>query len=263
MVTGRIPGPLLASNTSRPGQFGPVVRSAVVMSIEDSGQPPGGTLRVRVERASDGACSSTWRVWGSRNHNDVYVGARTIVNTMKASLHESGQWQHSFISDEKAAPWRGDQGRHMDRWSAPDPVAPGLYRAYGIIVPDCDLAPRPDGTTESGSVVVLPSPGPGRAVEIVVALFEQGSTTSLVFDECIVAGGIKLPNGGGVGVIGRTFVWDESVIADARQAVMSAAAQHRDRIEAAGSPRLGLFGFMEDGTRVVYDLAVPTAGGSV
>ena len=61
---------------------------------------PGGTIRFNV---TDGSRrSADWRVWTVKQANDVYAAARLTAGEIKISLHESGSWQHGFVSDERS-----------------------------------------------------------------------------------------------------------------------------------------------------------------
>jgi hypothetical protein len=60
-----------------------------------------GTIRFAVGSPT-GLRSSTWRIWSAKHTKNVYLAARSIAGLQKVSLHESQNWSHSFVSDERA-----------------------------------------------------------------------------------------------------------------------------------------------------------------
>ena len=118
----------------------------------------GGTLRFNV---SDGTRRSvTWRVWTKENTNDIYAAAREAAGHIKISMHESGSWQHGFISNERAEGFRlPGQSRHFAIWPRPAELLPGWTCAVRIIIPDASLQARPcPGTQRKPVVDIVPMP---------------------------------------------------------------------------------------------------------
>ena len=220
-------------------------------------QPPGGTVRLAVGTAS-GPRSSTWRVWTSKNADDVYVAARSTAGLMKASLHESGSWQFGFIDGPKAVTWAQKVGtRHLDLWQRPPEFGPGFTRAYMIAVPHSELRAWPDSPVERGAVAFLPPPGYREVVQIEIVLTRPTDPpATLRVEQGLVIARLALRGGGAVGVIARLLPWaSESVECFEAYKASELAATDPARLAAAGLPRLALYALDGDGTRMVIDAA--------
>jgi hypothetical protein len=106
--------------------------------------PAGGVLRFALGSA-DGPRSSVWSVIGSRNTDDVYVGARDTLPSAKLSLHESGKWRRAMTRQEAERQNLPDGGdRVMNRWEVPEPVADGWVHAVSIAIPSSSIQAIPD-----------------------------------------------------------------------------------------------------------------------
>jgi len=82
--------------------------------------------------------SPTYRVWlnpGGRD-DSVYVLCRATGVAFKSSLHERGDW-HLKI----ARPEQPHQPLSEHRWPQPSPLAPGVTRAFAMVVPRTSLGP--------------------------------------------------------------------------------------------------------------------------
>ena len=53
---------------------------------------PGDSIRWAVS-TPDGPRSQSWSLFGSTNHNDVYLGPRSQTHASKRSLHRSDRWR--------------------------------------------------------------------------------------------------------------------------------------------------------------------------
>lgn len=219
--------------------------------------PPGGTVRLAVG-SSSGPRSSTWRVWTSKNADDVYVAARSTAGVMKASLHESGSWQYGFINGPKAVAWVQDRGsRHLDLWQKPPEFGPGFTRAYMIAVPYSELRPWPESPREKGAVAFLPPPGIGEVVQIEIVLIRPTNPpVTLSVEHGLAVARLAFHGGDAVGVIARLLPWAPGSVESFKTYKASAlAAADPARVAAAGMPRLALYGLDTDGTRMVIDAA--------
>jgi hypothetical protein len=86
---------------------------------------PGGELRFAAVGESN-LRSVDWRIWTSPSFDDVYLAARQAAGVIKGSLHQTGSWQHGFVSEEKARQHLPDDAmRHFAIWQRPPEVAPG------------------------------------------------------------------------------------------------------------------------------------------
>lgn len=112
--------------------------------------------------SAEGPRSSIWRLFtGKKPRSDVYLAVRDIAGAIKASLHESGQWQVSFttqfesqlrnLSDSRLA------SRHIDQWTRPQDISSGLTLAFRIIVPTSELRVMPT-TPDKPTCWVPPAP---------------------------------------------------------------------------------------------------------
>lgn len=129
-------------------------------------QPPGGTVRFAVVDSA-GYRSADWRVWTSRNHDDVYLAPRLAAGWIKVSLHASGSWQHGFIAGEATQQHRpAGSSRHFAIWGQPSQLVPGWTRAARIVVPASELQPRSASGTPGRPVAKIPVSGEHNAAVI-------------------------------------------------------------------------------------------------
>src|SRR6478609_1670847 len=150
----------------------------------------GGTLRFGVGDP-DGRRSSSWRVMGSKNERDIYLGPRAAFNTFKLSLHKSGIWRFAYTAE--GAKRRGIVGdRLIQRYPMPPAVAPGWRVAASIMIPDSSLSVR--ANPEAGEIQWWPAPGEGCAL-----MFNVWTTASRTADE----DGLTIPQ---VGCAGSFFL---------------------------------------------------------
>lgn len=70
-----------------------------------------------------GRYSSVWRVWSPKRKDDIYLGAKSLLNKIKISLHESGQFHAAFVEDYYAEIVEdgksGINDRFIVRWERP------------------------------------------------------------------------------------------------------------------------------------------------
>ncbi len=132
-----------------------------------------------------GAQSSVWRLWTSGKHSDVYLAARTVAQDLKISLHESGNWRHAFTSEHLSGPSpfiSPDQDRAVSKWQRPPEMAPGVTRAFQILVPGSEVTvPKqltggnPPGSQKA--TVWVPS-APSGSITYFTVLFTSQATTA-------------------------------------------------------------------------------------
>jgi hypothetical protein len=129
---------------------------------------PGGTVRFAVGTRA-GLRSSAWRIWSKKNTMDVYLAARALAGVQKISLHESGSWSYSYVSEEKAAPFIAPgTSRHVDIWQSPPEFGEGWRRGFAVIVPWTELRVWPE--VEEGAIEFAPHPEHGHWAIIETAL---------------------------------------------------------------------------------------------
>ena len=170
---------------------------------------PGGTVRFNV---SDGERRSvTWRVWTKEGKNDVYVAAREVAGHIKISLHESGSWQHGFVSNERAEGFRlRGQSRHFAVLRRSAELLPGWTRAVQIMIPDASLQVRPSRSTPKKPIVDLLLAPASDTTVAEIWLESKGSPTPPPLRGSQLAGRLRQPNGDTVWVAAHrlTLPWD-------------------------------------------------------
>ena len=88
------------------------------------------TLRFAVG-SPDNVQSSIWRLWVDRK-NDVYLGARALLEMIKISLHQSGIWRIAFVKKLESADEKSD--RVILKWQRPSANAQGWTPSIGIYI---------------------------------------------------------------------------------------------------------------------------------
>jgi len=101
-----------------------------VQGIQEA--PPGGEIRFGV-RSEDGRFrSGTFKLWTLPSKDDVYIVSREVGRDLKVSLHEKGVWHLKF---EPTGPNAGVGPPSTERWPRPPETAPGMTRAFAVVVP--------------------------------------------------------------------------------------------------------------------------------
>jgi hypothetical protein len=218
---------------------------------------PGGTIRFAIGEPD--CHSGVWRIFAPANKSDVYIGIRTILGSQKWSLHESGDWRHQWVTEERAEEFTGNADRIIDRWQQPPEVGTtGWTRGFAIRVRHQDLVSvRDDEPGIPVDTLWLPSPGEGRAglVQVVIARPDQIEVT---LHGMIPFAGFTLADGRVVLLIfyhealrdEQNRMVDEAIATTIQQAPS-------DKLNAAGAPRALLMGNNAEGDRVVWDCAIP------
>jgi hypothetical protein len=189
---------------------------------------PGGEARFAVEAGL--RRSVDWRAWTSKNFDDVYVAARSAAGYIKVSLHQSGSWQHGFISDE-AALCHTDPGssRHFSIWARPPEIAQGWTLAMKIVVPLTELQVREATETAKKPVVIIQAPDREQFNTVIVEVWlESPGSPRLNLASSQLVARLRQAGGGNVWVVSRPFLlpWDpgqrfEHEVNDARDAAVA------------------------------------------
>lgn len=84
--------------------------------------------------------SSTWNCFAANPpKKDVYLACREIGGSLKASLHESGNWHiaynKKFFDQNIVGDNDTDKSRFIEKWSKPPEIAHGLILAFRIVIP--------------------------------------------------------------------------------------------------------------------------------
>lgn len=103
---------------------------------------PGGEIRFFASLEDGRRSASTFKVWVPRNSTDVYVASRQLGHMAKTSLHQSGSWQTSLLSNKLITDVdRALTSRHLDRWNRPMEFVDGFTQALTVIFPWTELVP--------------------------------------------------------------------------------------------------------------------------
>jgi len=146
----------------------------------------GGVIRFGV-RSSEGFCSGVFRLWANPKASDVYLAAHSVTGDFKVSLHSSGKWQIGFTaahvqsrsSATRARPPKASEERIIDRWPRPAEMAPGLTKAFAVLVASAAVTlPPADPESDLADVNWYPKPETKRLVEFRVFLSTPAVTVS-------------------------------------------------------------------------------------
>ena len=74
-------------------------------------------------------------VFGARNADDIYIGARQPLGDVKISLHKSGIWRLAHTKEAAERLNLGVADRLLRRWNPPAPVALGWTHSATIEIP--------------------------------------------------------------------------------------------------------------------------------
>ena len=130
------------------------------------------------------ACrGATWKCCTTRaaGKSDVYLACRELGGALKASFHESGNWQIAFDdrflrthTDYPSTRWNT---RFVSKWPRPRSIAPGTTLAFRILTPRAAVCPKPSAREGSGIVWIAPPPN-GKAVEVDVIITSPSTRSS-------------------------------------------------------------------------------------
>jgi hypothetical protein len=125
-----------------------------------------------------GPQGAVWRLWADQNGN-IYVGARSICDKFKASLHASGRWRIGYSEAEMrrlSLPEGAD--RAVVKWSAPQKVQAGEAQLiFLVFVPASEVVSPPNPTSSDSSIFWHPTSTP--ATRAVFSIWVSGSDTEM------------------------------------------------------------------------------------
>lgn len=164
--------------------------------------PAGGTLRFALGTAA-GARSNVWTVIGSKNADDVYVGARDALPMAKLSLHQSGRWRRALTAQaaiQQNLPVGED--RVLNRWEVPEPFADGWLHAVTITIPASSIQtePGPLMLPKKGTISFYQIEDGSHQVRFDILIKNADAPTIQVKNIHAQVGRIELPGGGCVWV---------------------------------------------------------------
>lgn len=219
------------------------------------------TYRVAVGDAA-GPQSSCWRFWVW--NNDVYVAARSIGHQMKVSLHGSDVWQAGLTSEFAKQRGIDPTARSWERWHRPSEFAPGVVKAFKVIVPASEVtAPLSSRAAGAGNVHWLPCPAEGHCTYITLlhsrgsvpqdTTFSEGNIPTRSLDH------VTLPGGDQIWLVAHEELMNQHQAQQLRVLKAQtdpAVARLADRLSQTKQPRWVFFGMAEDGSRFFLDVAV-------
>ncbi|WP_418002331.1 hypothetical protein ACNO8X_19490 [Mycobacterium sp. PDNC021] len=89
----------------------------------------------------NGPRSATWEVIGAATKDDVYLGARAMMGTMKLSLHESNVWRLALTQPVAQKYLKPGEDSLITRYTPTAPLAPGWHYAARICTPSTTFGP--------------------------------------------------------------------------------------------------------------------------
>jgi hypothetical protein len=210
---------------------------------------PGESIRWAVG-TPDGPRSQSWSLFGSTNHDDVYLGPRSQTHAIKLSLHRSGRWRMAWTKKyAKSVGMPDDMDRMLTRWDPPEEIRPGWQHAVTLLVTPESMAQQPPQDRGLGKVAFFPAPNPDDGLWFHILIGQPGS--ELAVTGAIEVGTLRLPSGGMVGVIVRP----DPLSPGSAAKVTEIRAQMLAAVTAAGARRTTAFawGRMTDDAVLLID----------
>jgi hypothetical protein len=212
-------------------------------------------------RNDAGLRAATWKLWteAAGGKSEVYLACRSLGGTLKASLHQSGNWHIAYSQRAFEERVRGAIPKHSDRflekWPRPSEIATGITLAFRIVTPWSAATKQ---ISESKSIIWLPNAPEPKATEIDVFMVhpttpitgwpgKRSMGTSLV-------GSIPLENGETVWAV--HWVVDMPDFSHIEKGIGRFYKGRSEKDLYSGGLRAVVFGTEPDGSRVMYDCAV-------
>jgi hypothetical protein len=105
--------------------------------------------------------STVWKIWAWPGKTDVYVTEKGLTNSLKVSLHQSGDYRvafsRRFVQQEKAAGKWKRKKRETDEWTATF-IQPGIQLPFRMLIPASELRLVGQGWTSQKPIDWLPTP---------------------------------------------------------------------------------------------------------
>jgi len=226
----------------------------MTVSIQDSGLAPGEGFRFAVGSV-DGPKSTIYRIWTQKNKPDLFLAGIPTAGVMKVSFHESGQWQHSFLSQVAMEYVSTNAERHVDKWQRPAPLTPGWTQCYCITVPRTELRYT---NVDVADVRWAGDPGHGYWITLHIVLRDPEITSTLAWDDGLLLGNLLLANGGSATVLAQRFRPKQELaqkIAKYRDFLLG-SEEIQSQMRGMDAPVVGLYGASEAGVRGVTELSM-------
>ena len=206
-------------------------------------------------RHQGGLRAGTWKCWSPSSKEDVYLTCRELGGALKISLHESGNWHiayfEGFFEEYVPEEHRTERGRFIDQWNCPKPIAPGVTLAVRIVTPWSSVTARGE---ESASIVSVPPPAEGRAIECDIFLIDR--TTPMTGwpgknkMNTRLIGSYELPSGNSVWVVWWEVDMPNMGTLQGTPRFYRGASMDDLKTERV---RVLMFGDKPDGSKTIYD----------
>lgn len=115
-------------------------------------------VRFAVGDDTQGGQSSVWRIWKSRNKDDVYVAPRSVAGQIKGSLHASGLCSFAVTAQHHAAISSAKPDRHITSWRRRPTPTDGYTNSVQILFAEEFLSRKPF-PVETGTTLLTPISG--------------------------------------------------------------------------------------------------------
>lgn len=213
----------------------------------------------------EGFRGATWRLWTVTTGGkfDVYLACRALGATLKASLHQSGQWHIAYSAETFENQVKGAIQQHCNRfietWPRPPEIAPGLTLAYVIVTPSSAVT-VPIDPAKDKKITWIPNPAAPEATEIAIFIakpgtnFEPGDWPAKHSMGTTLIGSFPLANGETVWAVWRYIPLPNFETAGPGIGQFYKGNDENDLKDA--DLRTIAFGEYENGIRVMYDCAV-------
>lgn len=148
---------------------------------------------------AEGTRSTIWTVFGSRNSDDVYVGARDALPMAKLSLHQSGRWRRALMQQGAAQQnLPTDVDRVFQRWEVPEAFGDGWIHAVTITIPGSSIqaAPPPVKPLKQGTINFYQLDPGSHQARFDILIKNAGAPDLRVENIHAQVGRLELPSGG-------------------------------------------------------------------
>lgn len=222
----------------------------------------GGEIRFFASLEDGRRSASTFKVWVPRNSTDVYFASRQLGHMAKTSLHQSGSWQTSLLSNALIpAVDSALTSRHLDRWERPAEFAAGFTQALTVIFPWTELVPWRE-EAKKPTVRLMMEEHCALSVEVLM-LRPTPVPVPMHFETAVIFATFDLGNDHELVLVSRKVPWRDEDAAKLEAAKAMSPSSPRSYVDPrpakAAEPkttqitRHTMFTMLEDGTRCVVD----------
>ncbi len=141
---------------------------------------PGKSRRIQLVGGPN-RCSTVWAIFSGKRSADIYICPRMSGGAVKVSLHQSGSWQVG-VTKEHSAHIEGTS-RHWEIWKRGGELAPGVVRAWYLLIPDQEHRVA----DHDSKAHLLPAVGPNYAASIEILMMDSAGPT-VNFDDAHIVG---------------------------------------------------------------------------